>query len=124
MGRTTNPEACALIATPLTGNLSEVLGNPDEAIVSYEHALRHNPQSIPAMNAISLILRGREEFSKAAEYLHQILKIDTTNGEAWGSLGMYLLPLSLAPPLRNLPSTMPAPLLSFLALTYLPPPFI
>lgn len=56
-------------------------------MVSYEHALRHNPQSISAMNAVSLILRGREEYSKAAEYVHQILKIDPANGEAWGSLG-------------------------------------
>ncbi len=46
------------------------------------------PHSIPAMNSISLILRTREEFPKAAEYLHAILKLDNTNGEAWGSLGM------------------------------------
>ncbi len=40
------------------------------------------------MNSISLILRTREEFPKAAEYLHAILKLDNANGQAWGSLGM------------------------------------
>jgi glucose repression mediator protein len=39
------------------------------------------------MNAISCVLRTREEFPKAAEYLQAILKLDNTNGEAWGSLG-------------------------------------
>lgn len=55
---------------------------------AYDHALRANPQSIPAMNAISLILRTREEFHKAVEFLQAILKIDERNGEVWGSLGM------------------------------------
>ncbi|KAH8907104.1 TPR-like protein [Coniochaeta sp. PMI_546] len=74
------------------GSLAEVMGNLPEAMQSYEHALRHNPQSIRAMNAISLVLRTREDFPKAAEYLHQILKIDPNNGEAWGSLGhCYLM---------------------------------
>lgn len=42
------------------------------------------------MNAISLILRTREQFHKAVEYLQAILKIDAHNGEAWGSLGSFL----------------------------------
>jgi len=67
--------------------LSELMGNLEEAMSAYEHALRANPNSIPAMNAISLVLRTREDFAKAAEYLQAILKIDPRNGEAWGSLG-------------------------------------
>lgn len=59
---------------------------------AYEQAIRANPNSIQAMNSISAILRTREDFPKAIEYLNQILKIDTTNGEAWGSLGQYTLP--------------------------------
>lgn len=43
------------------------------------------------MNAISLILRTREQFNKAVEYLQAILKIDAYNGEAWGSLGSFRL---------------------------------
>jgi len=56
-------------------------------MVAYERALHANPNSVPAMNAISLILRSREEFPKAVEYLQAILKIDERNGEVWGSLG-------------------------------------
>jgi general transcriptional corepressor CYC8 len=68
-----------------------LLGNLDDAMSAYEYALRANPQSIPAMNAISLILRTREEFHKAVDYLQAILKIDNTNGEVWGSLGLLSL---------------------------------
>jgi len=72
------------------GSFSELLGNLDDAIVAYEHALRANPNSIQAMNSISLILRTREEFPKAVEYLNAIIKLDANNGEAWGSLGMLI----------------------------------
>jgi len=72
--------------------LSELLGNLDDAMQAYERALNANPNSVPAMNAISLILRTREEFHKAVEFLQAILKIDAQNGEVWGSLGR-LVPL-------------------------------
>jgi glucose repression mediator protein len=65
-----------------------LIGNHDEAINSYEHALRANPQSIPAMVAISGIMRQQEQYHKAVDYLQSILKLDATNGEIWGSLGM------------------------------------
>jgi glucose repression mediator protein len=64
-----------------------MLGNLDEAINSYEHALRANSRSIPAMNAISAILRTQEQFHKAVDYLNNILKLDPSNGDVWGSLG-------------------------------------
>lgn len=67
--------------------MAEILQNPDEAMIAYEHALRANPRSIPAMNAISSILRTQEQFHKAVEYLQQILKLDQNNGDVWGSLG-------------------------------------
>ncbi|EMR65542.1 putative transcriptional corepressor protein [Eutypa lata UCREL1] len=74
------------------GSFSELLGNLDDAMAAYERALHANPQSIPAMTAISLILRTREEFHKAVDYLNAILKIDSTNGDVWGSLGhCYLM---------------------------------
>jgi glucose repression mediator protein len=71
----------------LVGSFSELLGNLEEAMQAYERALHANPNSVPAMNAISLILRTREEFHKAVDYLQGILKIDANNGEVWGSLG-------------------------------------
>src|SRR4051794_21509860 len=64
------------------------MGNLDDAMASYERALRTNPNSIPAMNAMSSVLRTREDFPKAAEYLNAILKLDERNGEAWGCLGV------------------------------------
>ncbi len=76
------------ILTASIGSFSELLGNLDDAMAAYERALHANPQSVPAMTAISLILRTREEFHKAVEYLQGILKIDNTNGDVWGSLGM------------------------------------
>lgn len=73
--------------TASAGSLSELLGNVEDALFAYEQAIRANPNSIQAMNSISAILRTREDFPKAIEYLNQILKIDQSNGEAWGSLG-------------------------------------
>ena len=75
----------------LTGSFAEALGNSDDAMQAYEHALRHNPQSIQAMMGLSVILKKREEFGKSAEYLQAVLKIDQSNGEAWGSLGHCFL---------------------------------
>jgi tetratricopeptide (TPR) repeat protein len=69
------------------GSLTELMGDLDGAMNAYEQALRHNQWSIPAMNAISCILRTKEQFPKAIEYLQNILKLDPTSGETWGSLG-------------------------------------
>lgn len=71
----------------MIGSLAELLGNNDEALAAYEHVLRTNSRSIPAMNAISSILRAQENFAKAVEYLQSILKLDGNNGDVWGSLG-------------------------------------
>lgn len=61
----------------------------DGALTAYERALQHNYQSITAMNAISCILRTKENFPRAVEFLQGILKLDQNNGEVWGSLGNY-----------------------------------
>lgn len=63
------------------------MGDLEGAMNAYEQALRHNQWSIPAMNAISCILRTKEQFPKAIEYLQNILKLDPSSGETWGSLG-------------------------------------
>jgi tetratricopeptide (TPR) repeat protein len=63
------------------------MGDLEGAMNAYEQALRHNQWSISAMNAISCILRTKEQFPKAIEYLQNILKLDPSNGETWGSLG-------------------------------------
>ena len=66
------------------------MGDLDGAINAYEQALRHHQLSITAMNAISCILRTKENFPRAVEYLQAILKLDPSNGEVWGSLGTLL----------------------------------
>ncbi|KAF8420056.1 hypothetical protein EV426DRAFT_538069 [Tirmania nivea] len=74
------------------GSLTELMGDLDRAMSAYESALRHNPYSISAMNSISCILRTKEQFSKAVEYLQSILNLDNSNGDIWGSLGhCYLM---------------------------------
>jgi tetratricopeptide (TPR) repeat protein len=73
------------------GSFLEMIGNLDEAIGAYDNALRANRASIPAMSAISAILRTQENFHKAVEYLNQILKLEPNNGDVWGSLGKCLL---------------------------------
>lgn len=70
------------------GSYSEVLRNPDEAMQAYERALQANPNSTPAMNAIGVLLKGREAFEKALEFFRAIVQLDQNNGEAWGNLGM------------------------------------
>jgi general transcriptional corepressor CYC8 len=70
-----------------SGSLADLMGDLDGALQAYEHALRHNQWSVPAMTGIATILRTREQFAKAVEYLQNILKIDANNGEIWGSLG-------------------------------------
>lgn len=73
------------------GSASELMGDLDGAFAAYERALQHNYQSISAMNAISCILRTKENFPKAVEYLQAILKLDANNGEVWGSLGIQVV---------------------------------
>jgi lipoprotein NlpI len=55
---------------------------------AYERALQANPNSIAAMNAIGMLLKGREAFDKALEFFRAIVQLDQNNGEAWGNLGM------------------------------------
>ncbi|RMJ21650.1 Tetratricopeptide repeat protein [Aspergillus sp. HF37] len=69
------------------GSLTELMGDLDGAMNAYEQATRHNPTSIAAMTAIACILRTKEQFPKAIEFLHHILRLDAGNGETWGSLG-------------------------------------
>lgn len=77
------------------GSTCELQGDSDGALFAYEQALRHNFQSIQALNAISCILRTKENFPRAVEYLQTILKLDQANGEVWGSLGSLPFACSL-----------------------------
>ena len=78
--------------TPLAGSFSELLRLQDEAMHAYERALQANPNSTAAMNAIGMVLKGREQYDKALEFFRAIVQIEPGNGEAWGNLGMKDLP--------------------------------
>ena len=74
------------------GALSEMMGELDGATQAYERAMTFNQRSVPAMLAISCILRAKDQFTAAVEYLRQILIVEPTNGEVWSSLGhCYLM---------------------------------
>lgn len=74
------------------GQLCEAMNDMDGAMAAYERAMSHNRSSIQAMLAISCILRSRDQFTAAVEYLKQIIAIDQNEGEVWSSLGhCYLM---------------------------------
>ena len=39
------------------------------------------------MTGLASVLRSKENFAKAVEYLANILKIDANDGKVWGDLG-------------------------------------
>ena len=64
----------------------------DGAMECYQLALKYNQWSVPAMQGIACILRTKDAFPQAVEYLRTILKVDPANGDVWGSLGhCYLM---------------------------------
>ncbi|KAK3830297.1 MAG: hypothetical protein J3R72DRAFT_516831 [Linnemannia gamsii] len=73
------------------GSHAESMGEFDQAMDSYESALRYNCQSVNALNFIAELYQSRENFPKASEYFQRILAIDNANGEVWGSLGYCYL---------------------------------
>jgi len=83
--------------TQSTGSLSEIMGELEGATSSYERALTFNAGSVPAMMAISCILRAKDSFPAAVEYLKQILRLEPTNGEVWSSLGTLIITAVLSP---------------------------
>ncbi|OAQ96054.1 hypothetical protein LLEC1_06567, partial [Akanthomyces lecanii] len=93
IGKLGRPLSCLVASslTPPAGSFSELLGIPDEALQAYERALIANPQSITALNAIGMLLKGREAFDKALEFFRTIVDMDRNNGEAWGNLGHCFL---------------------------------
>jgi tetratricopeptide (TPR) repeat protein len=65
-------------------------GDLDGAAACYEQALRHNSYSIPAMLGVANILKQRDQFAQAIDYLNAITKIEDNHGEVWALLGKCL----------------------------------
>lgn len=55
------------------GSLAESMGEFDRAMNSYESALRHNYQSISALNLIAELYRSRENFPKVTTVVGSLL---------------------------------------------------
>lgn len=68
---------------------------------AYERALQANPNSTSAMNAIGMLLKGREVYDKALEFFRAIVQLEPANGEAWGNLGKQNTPESPADAMRT-----------------------
>lgn len=47
-----------------TGSAAEAMEDYERAIAAYESSLRHNPYSVPAMNAIAGVHRTMDRFEK------------------------------------------------------------
>ena len=74
------------------GSLNELTGDLEGALFAYDQALRHNSWSTQTLNAISTILRTKEDYHKAMDSLKKILQVEPANGDAWGNLGhCYLM---------------------------------
>ena len=54
----------AMLTMNVTGQVSEQMGDLDRAQGAYEHALRHNSLSIPALTQVASIARIREHYPK------------------------------------------------------------
>lgn len=94
------PELAAS-ANLFSGSVLELMGDLEGAMQAYEQAIRHNNWSVPAMQAISSILRAKDQFGMAIDYLRTILKIDGSNGEVWGSLGKSFRSINLVTQLTS-----------------------
>lgn len=45
-----------------SGSIAEQMGDVDRALNAYEHAIRHNPESVPAHLRVASIARSRDDF--------------------------------------------------------------
>ncbi|TFY61684.1 hypothetical protein EVG20_g6962, partial [Dentipellis fragilis] len=79
-------------AHPLPGNVAEQMGDLEHALSAYEHALRHNPLSVPGLTQVAGIARIKENYPMAVEYFQRVLSLQQDNGEIWSALGhCYLM---------------------------------
>jgi tetratricopeptide (TPR) repeat protein len=69
------------------GAVSEQISSPDDAAKAFDRALKHNPNSILALNAAANLARSRDKFDEAVDLFQRILNIKQDNGEVWGSMG-------------------------------------
>lgn len=59
----------------LIGNLSNSMDEWDRALVAYESALRHNPNSPKTLHALARLLLEREQFGSAVEVFQRLITL-------------------------------------------------
>jgi tetratricopeptide (TPR) repeat protein len=67
----------------------------DRATNAFENALRHNPNSVIALNAAASVARTQDRYDTAIDYFQRILNIKQDNGEVWASMGEFTEGLDL-----------------------------
>lgn len=72
-----------------SGAVAEQMNDQERALSAFESALRHNPTSVLALNAVATIARSQDNYDKAIDYFQRILNIKQDNGEVWGSMGGF-----------------------------------
>lgn len=75
----------------MIGAVAEQMHDTEKALAAFENALRHNPNSLIALNGAAQIARGKDDFDKAIDYFQRVLNIKQDNGEVWGSMGKFKL---------------------------------
>ncbi|KIY45707.1 TPR-like protein [Fistulina hepatica ATCC 64428] len=76
----------------LIGRVAEQIGDLEHALSAYEHALRHNSNSLSGLTQVAGIARIQENYPKAIDYFQRVLKLQQDNGEIWSALGhCYLM---------------------------------
>lgn len=84
------------LAADNAGAVAEQVQDQEKALKAFETALKHNPNSVLALNAVASIARSRDDFDKAIDYFQRILNIKQDNGEVWGSMGeLFTIPFDL-----------------------------
>lgn len=90
-----------------SGSIAEQMGDVDRALNAYEHAIRHNPESVPAHLRVASIARSRDDFVRvrlnllssyffyslkpqAIDHWQHVLGLESENGEVWSALGQYM----------------------------------
>jgi glucose repression mediator protein len=78
-----------MLIITLTGRLWELFKDEENALQSYNCALKSNAGCVPAMMAIANMLKERDQYGPAIEYYRNITKFEEGNGDVWANLGTH-----------------------------------
>ncbi|WP_018150647.1 tetratricopeptide repeat protein [Leeia oryzae] len=76
------------------GVSAQQIGNTDLAETSFRQVLVLNPQSIPAMQNLAILLAGLQRYPEAAAFFEQVLQVQPLAGQLWYMLSVCLVSMS------------------------------